>query len=864
MQPRYFFGQEVNGQVKETTAQNFKDLVDRYLNIPVPLPFTHAQFMAMAKPQRDQAKRVPYLVPAVFKHSPSRRRYEDAMHCNLVFLDIDEAPDGTCPAAVMLRNPETLAAQLAPFSFAVYTTASSTLAKPRLRIMVDADSIPLASYALAVKTIAKRIALPQITSESKVAVQPMFLPCLFEGQTEAEHPLIICEVDGAAFGVADITGDAGYQATPQRGASPENISLDDLEFLRPPVEEITLPVAVEALGHVDPDISYPEWFEIAASLRHQFTPRLEDEAYQAFDDWSSAGSKYKDDHDTRAQWSAVHATPVGRVPVTIRSLLRLAVAGGWDASPIKELCFNSTLGWLQNVAANANVLLSEGIKKIIATPLLSASEEDALLQQIVSTAKKRFKMGISVTALRKDLLRLKNTIKEKEQTTGKASVPSWCKGLVFVAKANSFFRHHTGETYSPEPFDLVYGKRLLPSHMQLQEAGTAITPASLSRPMVRPRDFALNHVKIPAVYDFEYNPSAPNDLFTIDAGKIYVNTYVRCHPTPKQERASHAGQVLMQHLKNLIAEPEYIKTLLDFFAYMVQFPGKKIRWGILMQGVQGCGKSFLSEVMATVLGQRHVESINGEAIFSGFNEWASGRQLVSLEEVRIVGVNRHEVMNVLKPLITNSCVSIMQKFRDVRQILNRTNYILYTNFHDAIAITADDRRYFVVKSKMQTKESVRKLGTDYFENLYDVLREDAGGLRWFFENWKISNDFPANGPAPVTRYMHQLVNDSASELTATVRKLISEGDHPLLQADILSSKVLLEMLHDQEDLRRTTGQLLASVLRDENYLTIGRFMINDERHYLWIKEGFAPEHPEAVAAERLKNGSKNLCTDLLF
>jgi len=861
MSPRYFCGQNVFGMVKPATAQNFKDLVDRYINVPVPLNVTHQAFMAMPKVERDKIKQVPYLVPAVFDSSPSRRLYEKATHCNLVFLDIDEEKDGTCPAAAFINSPDALAAQLAPLSFAAYTTASSTVEKPRMRIVVDADKIPLASYAAAVKTIARRIALPRITSESKVAVQPMFLPTLFADQdSEQDHPLIVCELHGSLFTVADITEDGHdpKSGEDQKSRSPEGA--DDLEFLRPVVDEITLPVAKDALNSIDPDLSYPDWLEMAMALKHQFG----EDAYELFDEWSAKGAKYKDEDSTRAQWEALRQHPAGRVPVTIRSLLRSAAAAGWDASATKEKCFETTLHWIQDSSCGQSALLSQSVRRIIATPLLSQSEENALLQQVVSTAKKKWDLKISATSLHKDLQRLKATLKEKEKDGSKQMVPAWIRGVCYVAACNQFFRHHTGERYAPDPFDYLYGKRLLPTVQQLQEAGVPVNAATLSKPFVRPRDFALNNIKIPTVYDYEYDPSSPGEVFTVSEGKTFVNTYVRAHPSPNAGHQDAAADVLLNHLEHLIAEPEYRRTLLDFMAYMVQCPGKKIRWAVLLQGAEGCGKTVISEVMAAVLGKRHVKSIGGQTIFSGYTEWATGHQLVALEEVRVQGVNRHEVMNVLKPLITNTFIPINQKYEDSREVMNRTNYFLFTNHHDSLAITSGDRRYYVLKSPLQTKGQVRNLGKGYFQTVYDMLRENAAGLRSFFETWQISDDFNCDGPPPETRYMHELVNDSATELMAAVRKLISEADHPLLQADILSSKVLLEFLHDKEELHRVNSQQLASVLRDENYLAVGRCMIADERHYLWQRQGINHPSPEKLAAQRVKNNDKHLCYDILL
>ena len=56
---------------------------------------------------------------------------------------------------------------------------------------------------------------------------------------------------------------------------------------------------------------------------------------------------------------------------------------------------------------------------------------------------------------------------------------------------------------------------------------------------------------------------------------------------------------LKQHVKRLVdhahfltSEPAEAELLLDFLAYVYQNPGKRVRWAILLFGIQGNGKSF--------------------------------------------------------------------------------------------------------------------------------------------------------------------------------------------------------------------------------------------------------------------------------
>lgn len=858
---RYFQGSSVTGPVRASDAQTFQDLVEKFRICPT-LGLTRAGFLALDKKKRNETKQVPFFVPACFKASPSKRLYAEATACNLIFIDLDEQPDGTCPAAPFHQDPEALYKALDGFNFAAHTTASSTPEKPRMRIVVEADQISVSGYPKAVATIAALLGLSKVTTESRVAVQPMFLPTMFSDSGLDDHPLLAYSLEGRAFTRDDISDALWPEYTEPRATG--DVGIDALEFLRAPLPEITLQIATEALDAIDSDATYFEWLHCAAALKHQFSPKLADEAFDLFDKWSSRGHKY-DSHDkTREKWDSLMPTPIGRVPVTIRTLLHMAVAAGWDDKRVKEISFSKVIRWMEETVETVTELMDRGVQKILAAPCLTAMQEDALVNQLCKTAKSRFAYSISSTSIRKDIKRIKSEIKNREKPQEKVREPRWAKGVCYISAVQDFYRQRTGERYKTESFNSTYGRHLLPTKDQLKDAGIPETPAAMSRPIVNPSDYALNHLKIPTVYDYAYDPSQPTEMFFVSRGRKYVNTYSPTYPLPDEKNATEAGEMFQNHLLNLIGEEPYRRTLTDYMAYMVQSPGRKIRWAVLLQSVEGAGKTFLAECMKAVLGTEHVRTIDGEAMKKGWNEWAFGTQLVVLEEVRVAGANRQEVMNCLKPLITNDGISVNQRNRDTRECRNISNYMLFSNHHDALALTPGDRRYFVVKSVLQNKEQVVSLGENYFARLFGMLRDIPGALRTYLDKWEISPGFEPDGHAPRTRYVQEVINDSASEVTAAIRRLLKEGDYPLIQFDICSSKQLLDVLHLEEGLSRCTTQHVGQVLRDEGYRQIGRHLFGTERHYFWVRAGVEEEGAIELASKRMEQGVVNLGMDLIY
>jgi len=857
---RYFQGREVTGLVHASSAASFKDVVEKMTVCPT-LPFTRKTFFALTKAERSQRKHVPYFVAACFKNSPCARVHENALHCNLVFLDLDENKDGTCPAAPFVRDPQLLYQALEGLNFAAHTTASSTPEKPRMRIVVDCHEIPLSEYPKAVRYVASLLGILEVTRESLVPTQPMFLPTLFRDDTEESHPMLANFTDAKPMRREAYLG-IDLPEPQKNGSTPHHTpTLDDLDFLRAPLPEITLAIAKDALSHINPDCSYHEWLEVAACLKHQFTPLEADEAYELFDEWSQGGTKYVSSDETRAKWDSLRQTPGGREPRTIRSLLRLAALAGWDDTRLKEDGYSKLVEWMGSVPT-VTQMLEQGVRKILATPQLSSTQEGMLLDQLRVHAKDRFAYRASITDLRKDLAALRDKQKPDEQE--KKKVPKWATGLCLVTVPGVIYRQSTGEKYKPDAFNMKNARHLLPTAKALVAAGIPVNESTLSKPLVPPMDYVLNYIQIPTFYDFAYDPSQPNEMLFVHEKKKYVNTYSPTYPEMDMERAAEAGAILQRHLDNLISEPEYRTILLDFMAYIVQFPGRKIRWAALIQGVEGAGKTYFAKVMKAVLGERHVRTVDGETITSGWNEWTFGYQMVAIEEVRVAGTNRFDIMNRLKPWITNDDIPINQRFHDNREVQNITNYMLFSNHHDCLTLTPGDRRYFVIKSALQTKQQVLSLGKDYFARLFGFLETHPGAMRAFLHNWKISEDFNSNSQAPRTKYVQDLIEDSASEVTAAVRRIIGEGDVPLAQYDIVSAKAIADILQLEVGMKPVSSQHLGHVLREEGYHQIGRHSVDGDRHYLWVRRGVDELAAPAEAAKRSKENLRNLCMDLLF
>ena len=778
---------------------------------------TRDAFHLLPKRERDQLKRVNYITPATFGSAVSPRKNEHAQQCNLLCLDIDNADEAR---RLLTQRWEELLPGLA---FVAWHTVSSIETSPRLRVIVSAEGIPTDRYEEAVKTIGEMLGLTEITHESLVPVQPMFLPTVFEGE-DAETAFVHCRPEGSAFTMSDIVS-VQENSLASANTAAENMTVGDLEYLRTPLDGITIEDAKQALEHLDPDCSMQQWIEIAAGLKHQFG----DAGFDLWDEWSAKGTKYdKEGDETEYRWSTLKAQPLDRAPITIRSVFRLAQARGWSNPTLTHRMHIQVTEWLKSPNRSTEELLDEGLKKIAkAGPLIGVLEKKSLLST--------FKEVLAARQISVSIPDIKNEVKKLELESAKSTgVPPWAKGLCYITSLNQFYRYTVDRRFSPEALDLMYS-----------------TPAIGDEKPPRPRDYLMAVAQIPQVEALRYEPAQGSKRFYSDNGVPYCNIYLPTYAKPDKDRAEEAGEIFTNHLSNLIREEDNRRLLLDFLCYHVAYPGKKIRWAILLQGGQGCGKTFLSVAMSAMLGRRNVRKLAATDVLNGqFNGWAYGQQLIFMEEVRIIGSNRFGVMDRLKPCISDDQISLRELHEPARTVPNLCNYVMFTNHHDALAVSDGDRRYFVLQSPLQTPEQIQALGPDYFPRLFQMVNENAGGLRAWMEQHTFSKDFQPEGRAPVTSYLKELAVTSASPLAASVAQVIEDQGHPLVSSDLVSLSVLRGLV-SQTNVGPFSDQALALVLLEHGWTRSTRVRLEDGRHSLWVK-GFKGKNPAATAAQRLE------------
>ncbi len=289
----------------------------------------------------------------------------------------------------------------------------------------------------------------------------------------------------------------------------------------------------------------------------------------------------------------------------------------------------------------------------------------------------------------------------------------------------------------------------------------------------------------------DFRPDIEGRVYEID-GEQYLNRFKGLNLNTekinlKDKESKQKVKVFTEHLKYLTTTEIEFNFLLQYFAYLVQNPGVKLPYAILIiSQMHGIGKSML-EVLFRNIFKGYVGSIDNDEIGSGWTDYMADRLMVFVHE--LAQGDRYSIMNKFKNLISSSeYITINAKFARKYSVKDCVNFIMFSNRSDAVAIEEHDRRLFVVKNEKQP------LSKEYYKELYQVFTENYVIIYTYLLSIDLSSFNPYERPE-MTEGKRQLIDQSRSELQIFLENLIAEQKGPFANRLILPSDVLgyLEM-----------------------------------------------------------------------
>ncbi len=313
-----------------------------------------------------------------------------------------------------------------------------------------------------------------------------------------------------------------------------------------------------------------------------------------------------------------------------------------------------------------------------------------------------------------------------------------------------------------------------------------------------------------------------------------MNTYNDNRPGMDEMYSEVAGKILTTHLERIIDSDKARRHLLDFLAFNVQHPGKKIRHAIYFQGFQGIGKNWLAEMMKWVLGHGNVLIQNINPLSNG-GSWKTGNQLVFLDDFDLPSskIAKRKVAYKMKEPIAGDLISVRRKSEgSISGVKNVTNYMIFSDRSDAEFISQGDGRYYCIESSIRSREQRdHVLPAAYFDQIWAAIRQMPGAFRHFLSQYKISDDFDPEAPVPETSFGREPEVVEKPELQIFIEEILSHGSGPL-QKDLLSSRALKEALTIRGH-NYYSDQSLAEVLRNMGYEKLKRIRLNGDLHHVW-------------------------------
>lgn len=182
---------------------------------------------------------------------------------------------------------------------------------------------------------------------------------------------------------------------------------------------------------------------------------------------------------------------------------------------------------------------------------------------------------------------------------------------------------------------------------------------------------------------------------------------------------SGSCDLYLEHLYENISnkDPKVYDYILDWMAYGVQHPAKKIETAIAFRGKQGTGKNVAVDVYGNLFGNRHFFTASSPDEFLGnFNGHLATVMFLHAEEAFWSGDRKK--LGAFKSMITSDKTRINMKHKDTFEVKNHLRLMITSNEDWVVPADLDDRRFLVVDVSDKHKED-----RPYFRAIFDELKD---------------------------------------------------------------------------------------------------------------------------------------------
>ena len=527
-----------------------------------------------------------------------------------------------------------------------------------------------------------------------------------------------------------------------------------------------------AIRMVDPNqLSRDEWVSFTSAIKQAGWNHVSEPELHAI--WKEWCSQYTGDRsDEEKLWNSIRDTEVGWGSIERRTPVRAYMDFGFQQPP--QPAQGSAVSLPENETNPSNHADNIGTKTGISNP------SDAIMTD----------------------------------TSGEIldhwGCKEWFKGCYFIERMGEIFSPN-GRFMNSTEFNGKYGGK----HFVITSTGKTTDEAW--KAALRSTCYT-----IPKVDHVRFLPDHPP--FTViedNLGRKGLNTYIPA----KVHAAPGDVSIWLEHIRHILPHENDQHIFLSYLAHAVKYPGFKIPWAPMLQSVEGIGKTVFSEVLEYALGDMYVYSPKApELIKSGstFNAWMRAKLMIIVNEIKID--EKRELIEILKPMITDSRVEIQSKGVDQEMEDNLANWLFFSNYKDAIPINQNGRRYCIMYSALQSKEDLVAAGmTDvYFNRLWSWLREGGGkaAIAYWLKNYPIEKGgLPVR--APQSSSHEEAIRISRSPMEIAIEEAV--GDNlPGFKGGYVSVTAALNRCKTVGGMRAPIARSVQNCLESMGYVELGR------------------------------------------
>lgn len=329
----------------------------------------------------------------------------------------------------------------------------------------------------------------------------------------------------------------------------------------------------------------------------------------------------------------------------------------------------------------------------------------------------------------------------------------------------------------------------------------------------RPLNEILYHKLVRVVDKEDFRPDIESKFFKINNIR-YLNRFKALkHEEKKLESkvAIKAIKIFETHLHYLTTSDYEYNTLLDVITYIIQNPGKKVPYAILITSkYQGIGKSIL-EIFFRKIFNQYVGILDNSQLGNGYTEFIIDKLIIFVHE--LYQGDKFNTMNQLKNLITETRIRINEKYVRSYEGTNSVNFIMFSNRPDAVYTDKFDRRLFVIRTEKKPK--LQK----YYDDLIKVFRNDYEFLYSHLLQRDLKHFNPMERPQE-TEGKKLMIAQSSSEISLYLKNFLKNPGNSPFACPIVRVSDILEYIdmHGTFAVKKYVGQkAIINFLIEQNF-----------------------------------------------